>query len=110
MCRARAQFACNFFAVAGFEVIDNNRFANIQEGVQAAIAANAHIVVACSSDEEYAEAVPQIAALLNSKAILVIAGDPTCRPDLENQGITHFISIKSNVLETLKQYQHELGI
>lgn len=39
MCRARAQFSCNFFAVAGFEVIDNDHFATVKEGVKAAMEA-----------------------------------------------------------------------
>lgn len=109
-CRARAQFSCNFFAVAGFEVIDNNRFATVEEGVKAAFAANADIVVACSSDEEYAEAVPQIKELLGDKAVLVVAGEPSCKEELVSKGIENFISVKSNVLETLKQYQAKLGI
>ncbi|MDR1153356.1 MAG: methylmalonyl-CoA mutase family protein [Bacteroidales bacterium] len=110
MCRARAQFSCNFFAVAGFEVRDNNRFADISEGVEAALKAGAEIVVACSSDDEYAEAVPAIREKLAGKAILTVAGDPACRPDLEAKGVSHFINVKSNVLETLKEYQKELGI
>jgi methylmalonyl-CoA mutase len=110
MCRARAQFACNFFAIAGFKVTDNNNFASIDEGVKAALASKAEIVVACSSDEEYAEGVPQIAAKLGSKSILVVAGEPQCKEDLQSKGITHFISIKSNVLETLRGYQKELGV
>jgi len=121
MCRARAQFACNFFAVAGFEVIDNNRFATIEEGIEAAQAVQADIVVACSADDEYQAAVPQIAKLLGCtthpelqsmerKCIVVVAGEPECKPELEAQGITHFISVKSNVLETLRQYRIELGI
>lgn len=110
MCRARAQFSCNFFAVAGFDVRDNNRFANIGEGVEAALKAGANIVVACSSDDEYAEAVPVINEKIAGRAIVVVAGDPACKPDLEAKGISHFISIKSNVLETLKNYQQELGI
>lgn len=110
MCRARAQFSSNFFAVAGIRIVDNNRFSSIEEGVKAAIEAKADIVVACSSDEEYAEAVPQIAQLLGDKAILVVAGDPECRPDLEAKGIKNFINVKSNVLETLKMYQEALGI
>ena len=36
MRKARAQFSCNFFAVAGFDVIDNNGFATAEEGVAAA--------------------------------------------------------------------------
>jgi len=110
MCRARAQFSSNFFAVAGIRVIDNNRFATIEEGVKAAVASGAEIVVACSSDEEYAEGVPAIAKLLGDKAILVVAGAPECQPDLEAQGIHNFISVKSNVLETLRGYQERLGI
>lgn len=110
MCRARAQFACNFFAVAGFKVVDNNRFATVEEGVKAALEAKADIIVACSSDEEYAEGAPKIAALTGDKAIVVVAGEPACKEDLIAKGITNFISVKSNVLETLKDYQTKLGI
>ena len=110
MCRARAQFSCNFFAVAGFKVVDNNRFATAEEGVKAALEAKADIIVACSSDDEYAESVPQIASLVGDKAIVVVAGDPACKADLEAKGITNFINVKSNVLETLKDYQTKLGI
>jgi methylmalonyl-CoA mutase len=42
--KARAQFSTNFFAVAGFEVIDNNGFKTVKEGLQAARAKNADIV------------------------------------------------------------------
>jgi methylmalonyl-CoA mutase len=110
MCRARAQFSSNFFACAGIKVIDNNRFADIEEGTKAALESNAEIVVACSSDEEYAEAVPQIAKLLANRCILVVAGAPACENELREKGITHFISVRNNVLETLKQYQKELEI
>ena len=110
MCRARAQFSCNFFAVAGFKVVDNNRFSSVEEGVKAALAANADIIVACSADDEYLEAVPRIAELVGDKAVVVVAGDPECRPALEEKGITNYINVKSNVLETLKAYQAKMGI
>jgi methylmalonyl-CoA mutase len=110
MCRARAQFACNFFAVAGFKVVDNNRFSSPEEGVKAALEAKADIIVACSSDDEYAEGVPQIASLVGDKAIVVVAGEPACKEELVAKGIENFISVKSNVLETLKGYQAKLGI
>lgn len=109
-CRARAQFACNFFAVAGFEVVDNNRFSTLEEGVAAALEAKADIVVACSSDDEYCDALPKIKEQLGDRAILVVAGEPACKADLESQGIQNFISVKSNLLETLKLYQNKLGI
>jgi len=107
--KARAQFSCNFFAVAGFEVIDNNGFETVEEGITAARAANADLVVLCSSDEEYAELAPKAAPLMKNE-ILVIAGAPACQKELEEQGITNFISMKSNILEELKAYQNKLGI
>jgi methylmalonyl-CoA mutase len=110
MCRARAQFAGNFFACAGFKITDNNRFETVEEGARAALAAKTQIVVACAADDDYAEAVPQIAQQIGDKAILVVAGDPACRAELEAKGIKKFINVKSNVLETLKEYQQALGI
>jgi len=109
MRKARAQFSCNFFAVAGFDVIDNNGFATAEEGVAAAKAKGAEIVVVCSSDDEYAEFVPKVAELLE-KEILVVAGNPACKAELEEKGITSFIHVKSNILEDLKAYQTKLGI
>ncbi len=110
MCRARAQFSANFFGVAGFKVTDNNRFASVEEGIQAALSSGARIVVACSSDEEYCDAVPQIARSLGDDIILTVAGEPACKEELIKEGVTHFISLRSNVLETLLQYQKELEL
>ena len=107
--RARAQFSCNFFACAGISVVDNNLFSSIAEGLAAAKAANADIVVLCSSDDDYAIYAPELKAAMD-KGIMVIAGEPACRAELEAKGITNFISVRSNVLETLEQYQKELGI
>jgi methylmalonyl-CoA mutase len=110
MRKARATFACNFFACAGFEVVDNNGFKTSEEGVKAALGAKADIVVICSSDDEYLAFATEALAALGNKAILVIAGDPACKPELEAKGIKNFISVKSNVLDTLTFYQKELNI
>ena len=110
MARARSQFSCNFFACAGIKVIDNTYFKSIEEGAKAALESKAQIVVVCASDDDYAEAAPKIKELLGGKAILVVAGAPACAPELEAQGITNFINVKSNVLETLKFYLKEMGI
>ena len=109
MRKARAQFSCNFFAVAGFTVIDNNGFATVEEGVKAAGKAKADIIVICSSDEEYAELAPKASVLLKDE-IFVVAGDPACRPELEEKGIRNYISMKSNILKELQEYQEMLGI
>ena len=110
MARARSQFSCNFFACAGIKVIDNTYFKSIEEGAKAALESKAQIVVVCASDDDYAEAAPKVKKLLGGKAILVVAGAPACAPELEAQGITNFINVKSNVLETLKFYLKEMGI
>ena len=107
--KARAQFSCNFFAVAGFEVIDNNGFETVEVGVAAAKATGADIVVLCSSDEEYAELAPKVAEQLDEE-ILVVAGAPACADELKEKGITNFIHVKSNILEELKAYQSKLRI
>jgi methylmalonyl-CoA mutase len=107
---ARAQFSCNFFACAGYEVIDNLGFKTIEEGVAAAEKSGADIIVLCSSDDEYAELAPAAFNASKGKAILVVAGAPACMDELKNQGIEHFINVKSNVLETLRSFNKLLGI
>jgi methylmalonyl-CoA mutase len=105
MRKARATFACNFFGCAGYRVIDNPGFETVEEGVETALKANADIVVLCSSDDEYATLGAPLAHLLGTKAIPVIAGYPKENIDLlKSVGITHFIHIRSNVLQTLKAF------
>jgi methylmalonyl-CoA mutase len=106
---ARSQFSSNFFGCAGFEVIDNNGFKTAEEGVKAALDAKANIVVLCSSDDEYATLAPEVFEKLGNKAVFVVAGAPACQAELEAKGIKNFISVKSNVLETLKMYQSQIN-
>lgn len=107
--KARAQFSSNFFACAGFEVLDNNGFENIDDGLKAAKAKKAEIIVLCSSDEEYETLAVEAYEKIDGK-ILVIAGSPACKAELEAKGVKNFIHVKSNVLEELKAYQKQLGI
>lgn len=107
---ARSQFSSNFFACAGYKVIDNLGFETVEAGVEAAIAAGAEIVVLCSSDDEYAEFAPAAYQALAGRAEFVVAGAPACADDLKALGITQFVNVKSNVLETLKAFNAKLGI
>ena len=110
MRQARAQFSCNFLATAGYEVIDNLGFKSVEEGAEAALKANADIVVICSSDDEYAEyAIPAYNAV-KDKAIFIVAGAPACSEELQKAGIENFIHVRVNVLETLKALNAKLGI
>ncbi|MFW6202831.1 MAG: methylmalonyl-CoA mutase small subunit [Marinilabilia sp.] len=107
---ARSQFSGNFFGCAGYEIIDNLGFDTIQQGVDAAKKAEADVVVLCSSDEEYAEAAPAAKDALDDKTIFVVAGEPACMDDLKAKGIEHFISMRSNLLETLQKFNKMLNI
>ncbi|MBQ0080532.1 MAG: acyl-CoA mutase large subunit family protein [Alistipes sp.] len=110
MARARAQFSCNFFACAGIRVVDNTFFKSVEDGVKAALDSKAEIIVICSSDDDYATLAPQINEMIAGKAIVVVAGAPACMEELQQKGIKNFISIKSNVLETLQSYLTQMGI
>jgi len=108
--KARAQFSSNFFAVAGYEVVDNNAFESVESGVKAAMEASADIVVICSSDDEYAGFAPQVYTQLEGRAIFVVAGAPACTEELKAAGIGNFINVKTNLLESLTEYNYKLGI
>lgn len=108
--QARAQFSTNFLACAGYKVIDNLGFNTVEEGVDAAMAAGADIIVICSSDEEYAEYAVPAFKYLDNKAIFVVAGAPACADELKAAGIENFIHVKVNQLDTLKAFNAKLGI
>ena len=108
--QARAQFSCNFLAAAGYKVVDNLGFSTVEEGVDAAVAAGADIVVLCSSDDEYAEYAIPAYKCLDGRALFVVAGAPACAEELKAAGIENFIHVKVNQLETLKLYKEKLGI
>ncbi|MCX6278746.1 MAG: methylmalonyl-CoA mutase family protein [Bacteroidetes bacterium] len=113
MMRARAGFATNFFGCAGFEIIDNPGFSTVEEGVEAALASTAEIVVICSSDEEYPLIVPEIASrirLANNQIQLVVAGYPKDYIEqFKLAGIDDFIHIRSDLPATLKSFQQCLA-
>ncbi len=110
MRRARAQFTAGFFGCAGYKIADNDGFSSVDEGVEAAMKQNADIVVICSSDEEYPVFAPEVFSKLNGKAIVVVAGNPPCLGDLKEAGIENFISIRSDLVETLHYYNSKMSI
>lgn len=110
MRQARAQFSCNFLACAGYKVIDNLGFKTVEEGVDAALNANADIVVICSSDDEYAQYAIPAFQYLEGRAMFVVAGAPACMDELKAAGIENFIHVRCNVLETLKEYNEKLNV
>ncbi|MCR5013261.1 MAG: methylmalonyl-CoA mutase subunit beta [Bacteroidales bacterium] len=112
MLKARANFASNFFACAGFQVVDNAGFKTLDEGIAAAREVKPEIVVICSSDEEYGEGnALKIYEALKDETIVVLAGNPEGTADvLKAAGMKYFIHVRSNVLETLQDFQKQLGV
>ena len=105
---ARAQFSTNFFGCAGYEIIDNLGFNTVEEGVDAALAKDADVVVICSSDDEYAELAPAAYKYLAGRAEFVVAGNPACTEDLKAAGINDFVHVRCNVLDTLRDFNNRL--
>ncbi len=108
---ARGMFAGNFFACAGYDIVDNRGFESVEEGIAAAKKAKADIVVLCSADTTYPDAAPVVHEAMNGSAEIVIAGYPRdSLEQLQQQGVHHFIHVKSNLLEELQKFQKLLKI
>jgi len=106
MRRGRATFATNFFACAGFEIVDNPGFDAMSEGLSKALKARADIIVFCSADEAYAEMARKTRLVITDQAVIVIAGYPKDQiEDIKRAGVEHFIHVRSNLLEELKKFQ-----
>ena len=114
MRKARSGFVSNFFAGAGYEIIDNDGFEFPEQGAKAAMKAEADIVVLCSADDEYLGLTMKVSDFFNyeeKKPTLLIAGFP--KDDIKNlrdMGVDDFIYVKTNMLETLQQFNQKLGI
>ena len=103
---ARAQFSSNFFACAGYEIIDNNGFKTVEEGVDAALEKKADVIVLCSSDPEYDEYAPAAFKYIDGRTEFVIAGPEN--DAFKELGIKYFINVKSNVQATLQEFNNNL--
>ncbi|MEX0980877.1 MAG: methylmalonyl-CoA mutase family protein [Bacteroidales bacterium] len=108
---ARGMFAGSFFACAGYKIVDNRGFETVEEGIAAAKKAKASIVVLCSADAAYPETAPAVHEAMKGSAEIVIAGYPKDSIEkLRQQGLSHFIHLKSNLLEELQKFQSLLNI
>ena len=105
---ARSNFAANFFACAGFEIV-TQRFSTAGEIADA----EADLAVVCSSDPEYAELVAELMPRLKAHdrtMPVLIAGYPDSAERLTESGVAGFVHIRSNPIELLTEWQHRLGI
>jgi methylmalonyl-CoA mutase len=105
---ARSGFAANFFACAGFDIV-TQRFWSPAE----IAASDADLIVLCSSDPEYLELVSELALRLKElgrRTPVIVAGNPEFTEQLQAAGAADFIHIRSNPIEVLTNWQHQLGI
>jgi len=108
---ARANFARNVFGVAGFDVAKPLKFETVDEAAEAAVEADADIVVLCSADAEYPELTPALKSALDDRGrspLLVVAGNPDKIDG--NLPANDFIHQGNLLREKLEALQHRLGI
>jgi methylmalonyl-CoA mutase len=102
---ARATFSGNFFACAGYKILDQPAFTSIEEGIDEAKRAHPAIIVLCSDDPTYSSLAPQVIKALGDQSLIVVAGYPKdSLEELRGAGIEHFIHVKTNLLESLREF------
>ena len=103
--QARATFAANFFACAGYEILEVSPFTSTKEGIKLSREIKPEVVVLCSSDTEYGSFAPVVDQECNEDSLIVIAGFPAdSMEELKSKGIVHFIHQKTNLLEKLEEF------
>ena len=109
MRRARAEFVTEFFQCAGFGIVKPAPFKTVDEAIAAVDAEKPDFVVLCSSDPEYTSLAAEVCPRV--KQPVIVAGFPKDTLDqLKQAGVSEFVHIKSNALETLTAMQRKLGI
>lgn len=105
---ARSAFAAEFLACAGLSS-EIRRF----ETARQIAAADADLLVLCSSDPEYLAIAKDLQGEMkarSSRTPMVIAGNPESADQLRAAGIIEFIHLRSSPIEVLTRLQRLLGI
>jgi methylmalonyl-CoA mutase len=113
MRQARAVFSQNFFAMAGFEVVNECIDADAELAAKAVAGQNPDLVVLCSADQQYpGMARPLIEKLRGAKPVpVIVAGYPEeAVEQLKQDGVADFIHLRSNALLVLAHWQQQLGL
>ena len=105
---ARAQFAADFLACAGFITCKS-----LFDSARRIADSDADAIVLCSSDAEYLSIATELMPILKmhgSIAKVIIAGNPDTAEQLRNIGVVEFIHLRSNAVEVLARIQQLIGI
>ena len=111
MRKARAAFAYDFIGVSGFDVHQEESFESAELAATASAKSDAHVVVICSSDQDYDEnAIAFIKAFraIASDKVLLLAGAPKNMDELTEAGLDGVVNMRSDVLVTLSKIQNKV--
>ncbi|MCD8482495.1 MAG: acyl-CoA mutase large subunit family protein [Verrucomicrobia bacterium] len=111
--RLRADWTTAFFHVGGIEVLADVDFASVEEAVQAALTANAKVVVITSDDESYPATVPALAQALKTAlpevSVLVAGAAGEAEAEWQQSGVDGYINVRVDIYHTLKALLNKLG-
>ncbi len=103
--RMRADWTSAFFQVGGFDLLNENDFANVDDALQAAHSSQAPVVVITSSDQNYAETVPNLAQALkklkHSPRVIVAGAPGENEAAWRSAGVDDFVNVRTNCYEML---------
>ena len=103
---ARATYAKNFFEAGGFEMLENEGFADAATAAEAFAQSGTDVAVICSSDKLYADLAGAVATALKAAGAkkVILAGHPgENEAAWKSAGVDEFIYIKCDVLGTLRK-------
>ncbi|MCB8975986.1 MAG: methylmalonyl-CoA mutase small subunit [Ardenticatenaceae bacterium] len=111
--KARADFTRGFFEVGGFEIVDSEGFDGVETAVAAALSANAHAVVICSTDETYPALVKPLVQGIKAQqpdTVVILAGYPQDQIEAHKAaGIDAFIYLGADCLALNQWLQSQLS-
>jgi methylmalonyl-CoA mutase len=111
MRKARAAFSYDFVGLSGFDVHQEESFENYQNAAKTSANSKAHVVVICSSDEDYDTSALdfiKIFRTINTAKVLLLAGAPSNLKELLEAGLDEVINMRSDVLTTLAVIQKKV--
>jgi methylmalonyl-CoA mutase len=106
---ARKNYATDFFAAGGFEVLSREAKFDVAEAASAFAISGAKIAVICSTDKRYATVVAELAPKLKAAGAftVMLAGHPgASEATYRAAGVDRFIYVRCDVLETLWSLLH----
>jgi len=111
MRKARAAFAYDFIGVSGFNVLQEQSFENAEVAATESAKSDSHVVVICSSDQDYDETAVDFVKTfraINTDKVLLLAGAPKNMDELTEAGLDGVVNMRTDVLVTLSAIQKKV--